>query len=97
MQYYIEIPFGAGRVQYTTPNQATAISDDLLHVNGLTFMRISGRTFQRITTAFQRNGWAYQVTGFGDSGDGNRSEALATVLMGLHGDFPGLIHPGGQT
>lgn len=89
-RYYVEVPFGAGTVKDTV----VGISDDLFQVKGVTFMRISGRMFQRVTQAFQQHGWPYQVAAFADADEGDEPDALATVLMSLNPDIPGLVNPG---
>ena len=94
MQYYIEVPFGI--IDDDKPNTATRVGDDLLRVNGVTFLQISGRQFDRITKSFREQGWTHQLTGLGDSADGDNPERLVTLLMAPHGKFPGLIHHPGS-
>ena len=90
MHYYVEVPFGAGDER---PN--SAVGDDMVRVNGVTFLRISGRQFERITKAFRARGWSHQLTALKDSAEGNEAEVLATVLMAGHSAFPGLIYSAG--
>ena len=41
MRHYIEVPFGYG--DNGEENRASGIGDDMLRVNGTTFLQISGR------------------------------------------------------
>ena len=91
MIYFIEVPFGSVDSK-ESEDRATLISDDLLRIKGVTFMRISARQFERITKSFREKGWTYQVTGVGDSAEGDNPEALSTLLMRGHPQFPGLIY-----
>ena len=97
MRYYIEVHFGVDDVSDVgddKSNTVTLVGDDLLRVNGVTFLQISGRQFDRITKSFRERGWTHQLTGIGDAADGDNPEALVTLLMAPSGKFPGLIHRG---
>ena len=89
MNYYIEVPFGKGRVENT--ERAEFLGDEVIAVKGLVFLQISGRQFDRITKTFREHGWSHQILGVADAEDA-KDEILGTLLMGVHPDFPGLIY-----
>ena len=87
MQYFIELPFSPG----LDADADKKVSDELMRVHGLTLMRISGRQFDRLTKAFQRQGWRYHVAGLADAAEGTEPEILATMLFAGHSEIPSMV------
>lgn len=90
MTYFIEVPFSPFDSK-ESEDKALFVGDDLLIIRGVTFMRISARQFERITKSFREKGWTYQVTGVGNSDEGDNPEAQSILLMKVNPKFPGLI------
>ena len=91
MQYYIQIPFRSARAEGEA--DAWAISDEILIIHGVTFLRITGRQYDRITRDLRRQGWPHQMTALADPNDGPEPDNLVTLLMPPTPGFPGLPFP----
>ena len=102
MEYFIELPF-RGRPSddvsqllaeaISSELVATMVSDDLLVARGVTFMRISGRQFDRITKSYRQMGCSYQVTGVVESFDQDYTEVSKTLLLKGNPAFPAMNYP----
>lgn len=88
MLYYIEVPFG-----FSDEEEGGHVLDDvdLIRFHGSTFLRISGRQFDRISKSFREQGWSYQVTGVRIKGA--KAEGMITLLLAPRADLPGSIVP----
>ena len=87
MYYYIEVPFGHNDQDKV---RGRVLDDDLLHYHGSTFLRISGRQFDRISKSFRNEGWSHQVTGVRIKAA--KTEGMITLLLAPRGDLPGQMY-----
>ena len=87
MSHYIQVPFGHGESE-----DAGLVGDEIIHLNGMTFLRISARQFDRISKTFRERRWGHQFVGVADAEKGFSRGPLATVLIGPQEEFSGRLY-----
>lgn len=87
MSYYIQVPFGHGDSE-----DAGRVGDEMIRLKGMTFLRISGRQFERIRKILHERRWGHQFVGVADAEAGFSKGPLATVLMAPQEKFSGRLY-----
>ena len=90
MDYYIQVPFGASGVRgHRDEPDVTGAGEEVVRVKGVTFLRISGRQFDRVTKTFREQGWPHQITGIRDCDEDTVSD---TLLLAPNPEFDTIIN-----